>query len=222
MGWLLGGAVLPPAATSSPSSSIHLAAARVCKAYRQEPGQDVTESNRKQQKGTTMSDQIGDQPSHAGPSTDDRYIAHLWEYPQLTIAIFGIQAHTPEGYAVYETSGIPQQMEASLGNAEGLLGVRIFAEGNGGLQLQYWRSHEDLARFARTMPHTSWWKWLRHNQGKGFGFYHEIYQCRTAEAIFEAGTAPVGPGIFCTTSAVTGGEGRSQERQQQFLETAQP
>ena len=176
----------------------------------------------KQEKGTTLSDQMDDQLKRAVPPTDDRYIAHLWEYPQFTIAIFGIQAHTPEGYAVYEASGIPQQMEASLAQAEGLLGVRIFAEGNGGLQLQYWRSHEDLARFARTMPHTSWWKWLRHNQGKGFGFYHEIYQCRTAEAIFEAGTAPVGPGIFCTTSAVTGGEGRSQERQQQFLETAQP
>ena len=176
----------------------------------------------KQQKGTTMSDQMSDQPNHAVPPTDERYIAQLWEYPQLTIAIFGIQAHTPEGYALYEASGIPQQMEASLAQAEGLLGVRIFAEGNGGLQLQYWRSHEDLARFARTMPHTAWWKWLRRNQDKGFGFYHEIYQCRTAEAIFEAGTLPVGPGLFCTTSAVTGGEGRSQERQQQFLEAARP
>lgn len=178
----------------------------------------VAEHDGKYQKGTIMSDQ----PELAAPPTNDRYIAHLWEYPQLTVAIFGIQAHTSEGYALYEASGIPQQMEASLAKAEGLLGVRIFAEGNGGLQLQYWRSHDDLARFARTMPHTAWWKWLRRNQGMGFGFYHEIYQCRTAEAIFEAGTLPVGPALFCATSAVTGGEGRSQERQLQFLEAAVP
>ena len=72
------------------------------------------------------------------------------------------------------------------------------------------------------MPHTAWWKWLKRNQGKGLGFYHEIYQCRTAEAAFEAGTLPVGPALFCTTSAVTGSEGRSQERQRQFLEAARP
>jgi hypothetical protein len=165
---------------------------------------------------------MNDQPNHAALPADDRYIAHLWEYPQLTIAIFGIQVHTPGAGALYEASGIPQQMEASLANAEGLLGVRSFAEETGGLQLQYWRSHEDLARFARMMPHTAWWKWLKHNQGKGFGFYHEIYQCWTAEAIFEAGTVPLGPGLFCTTGAVTGGEGRSQERQRQFVEAARP
>jgi hypothetical protein len=98
----------------------------------------------------------------------------------------------------------------------------MFGESTGGLQLQYWRSHEDLARFARTMPHTAWWKWLNQNRGKGFGFYHEIYQCRTAEAIFEAGTLPLGPALFCTTSTVAGSEGRSQERQRQFLEVGRP
>jgi hypothetical protein len=165
---------------------------------------------------------MSDQPNHAVPPTDSTYIARLWEFPRLTIAIFGMQAHTPEAYALYEAAGIPQQMDASLATATGLLGVRTFEEGNTRSLLQYWRSHEDLARFARTMPHTAWWKWLKHNQGQGFGFYHEIYQCQTAEAIFEAGTLPVGPGLFCAPSAVTGGEGRSQERQQQFLEAARP
>lgn len=183
----------------------------------------MAEHNGKQQKGTAMSDQPNhpnqpNQPNHVAPPTDSTYIAHLWEYPQLTLAIFGIQALTPESGALYEESDIPQQMEASLAEAEGLLGVRIFGESTGGLQLQYWRSHEDLARFARTMPHTAWWKWLNQNRGKGVGFYHEIYQCRTAEAIFETGTIPLGPGLFCTTSAVAGSEGRSQERQRRFIE----
>lgn len=154
------------------------------------------------------------------PPSDSAYIAHLWEYPHLTVAIFGMQAHTPEGYAMYEAAGIPQQMEEALAHAEGLLCVRSFPEGNGGLQLQYWRSHEDLARFARQMPHTVWWKWLTDHRGQGFSFYHEIYQCKTAEAIFQVGSLPVGPATFCETSAVTGGEGRSQERQRRFADAA--
>jgi hypothetical protein len=152
--------------------------------------------------------------------TDSAYIAHLWEHPQLTLAIFGMQVHTPEGQALYEAAGIPQQMQEALAQAEGLLCVRDFPEGNGGLQLQYWRSHEDLARFARHLPHMAWWKWLNNHRGQGFGFYHEIYQCKTAEAVFETGTLPVGPALFCETSAVTDGEGRSQERQHRFIEVA--
>jgi hypothetical protein len=131
-----------------------------------------------------------------------------------------MQVHSPEAYAMYEAAGIPAQMEQALAQAEGLLAVRMFAEGNGGLQLQYWRSHDDLARFARQMPHTAWWKWLMNNVGRGFSFYHEIYQCQTAEAIFEVGTLPIGPARFCPTSAVVGGEGRSQERQQRFREAS--
>lgn len=152
------------------------------------------------------------------PPTDSAYIAHLWDYPQLTIALFGMQVQTGESYAMYEAAGIPKQMDEALAKAEGLLCVRDFSEGNGGLQLQYWRSHEDLDRFARQMPHMAWWKWLNNHEGQGFSFYHEIYQCKTAEAVFETGYSPVGPATFCQTSAVTGGEGRSQERQRRFTE----
>lgn len=157
-------------------------------------------------------------PAFPSPPTDSSYIAHLWQYPQLTIAIFGIHVLTPEGGALYTASGIDQQMEQTLTQAEGLLGVRFFSEGNGGMQLQYWRSHEDLARFARQMPHTAWWKWLNTHRGQGFTFYHEIYQCKTAEAVFELGMPPLGPATFCETSAVASGEGRSQERQRRFVE----
>lgn len=152
------------------------------------------------------------------PPTDSAYVAHLWDFPHLTLAIFGMQAQSPEGYALYEMAGIPAQMEEALAKAEGLLCVRFFPEGNGGIQLQYWRSHDDLARFARQMPHTAWWKWLMNHRGQGFSFFHEIYQCKTAEAIYEVGTSPVGPATFCVTSAGVSGEGRSEERQRQFVE----
>lgn len=158
--------------------------------------------------------------SNPAPPTDSAYIAHLWDYPQLTVAIFGMQVHTPEAGALYEAAGIAQQMEEALAQAEGLLGVRSFQEDTGGMQFQYWRSHADLARFARQMPHMEWWKWLNQHAGQGFGFYHEVYQCRTAEAIFEAGTLPLGPALFCEVSAVAGGEGRSEERQRRFAEAA--
>lgn len=102
------------------------------------------------------------------PPADSAYIAQLWDYPQLTIAIFGMQVHYPDAYAMYEAAGIPKQMEEALAKAEGLLCMRRFSEDNGGLQLQHWRSHEDLARFARQLPHTEWWKWLINNRGKGF------------------------------------------------------
>lgn len=154
------------------------------------------------------------------PPRDSAYIAHLWEYPQLTVAIFGIQANSAEGFALYEAAGIPAQMEEALRSAEGLLCVRFFAEGNGGVQLQYWRSHQDLSKFSRTMPHTAWWKWLTENRGRGFSFFHEIYQCRTAEAIYEVGSIPVGPATFATTSAVVSGKGLSQERQQRFVDAS--
>jgi MFS family permease len=182
---------------------------------------EITETS-STEKGSTMNEHPtqGTRATQATPPPDHTYIAHLWEYPQLTIALFGLQAQTPEAYARYEAAGIPEQMAASLAQAEGLLGLRSFQEGTTGSQLQYWRSHADLAHFARTMPHTAWWQWLNQHRGQGIGFYHEIYQCRTAEAIFEAGTLPVGPGIFCTTSRVTSGEGRSHERQRQFLDAA--
>lgn len=151
---------------------------------------------------------------------DSTYISHLWEYPELTVAIFGLQVQRQEMYAAYEEQNIPAQIEQSLAQAEGFLGMRSFQEGNGGVMLQYWRSNEDLARYSRQIPHTVWWKWLVDNRGKGLGFYHEIYQCKTAEAIYEEGTLPVGPATFCTNTAVEAGEGRSKERQRRFAEAA--
>jgi hypothetical protein len=88
----------------------------------------------------------------------------------------------------------------------------------GPLLLQYWRSYDDLDRWARTQPHAGWWKWLLDNSGEELGFYHEIYQAKTAEAVYERGTRPVGPALFCSMGTVPAGEGRSRQRQQRFAE----
>ena len=42
------------------------------------------------------------------------------------------------------------------------------------------------------------------------------YEPVFTEAIFERGTKPVGPALFCSLETVTPGEGRSRERQQRF------
>ena len=91
----------------------------------------------------------------------------------------------------------------------------------GPVLLQYWRSYDALDRWARKQPHSRWWRWLMEHEGKGIGFYHEIYQAKAAEAIYEEGTQPVGPALFCSLHPVKGGEGRSRDRQRQFTERSQ-
>jgi hypothetical protein len=156
----------------------------------------------------------GPEPPHTGA-----YIAQLWEHPHLCLAIFGVQYFTPEGRDLYISSGIGDELFASLGSGpEGLLLNRPLVGPDGPMLLQYWRSWTDLDRYARQIPHTRWWKWLVENCGSGISFYHEIYQPRAAEAIYERGCRAVGPALFCSTQAVRSGEGRSGERQGQFEE----
>lgn len=149
------------------------------------------------------------------------YIAHIWEHPNLCVAIFGVQFHTPAGQERFsEIQGeVHPALEAA--KAEGHLLTRPVPAEGGVLLIQYWRSYDDLDRWARMLPHMRWWRWLLQNAGPDLGFYHEIYQVKTAEAIFEKGCTPVGPALFTTTSPVVAGEGRSKERQQKFAGAAQ-
>ncbi len=153
---------------------------------------------------------------------DSASIAHLWEHPTLCIAIFGVQFHTPEGQERYGASGIPQAMDAALEEAKAvgfLHQERLMAE-NGGVLQQYWRSYEDIDRWSRLLPHMAWWRWLLDNAGTDVSFYHEIYQAKTAEAIYERGCRPVGAALIASTSAVTPGSNQSRQRQQRFAEAA--
>ena len=151
---------------------------------------------------------------------DSAYSAALWEHPALCVALFGIQFLSEEGRELYERSGIEQEMFEALERArdDGLLLNRPLMSPEGPLLMQYWRTYDDLDRWARRQPHSRWWRWLMEHIGRGVGFYHEIYQAKTAEAVYEEGTRPVGPAVFSTLERIKGGEGRSRERQQRFLE----
>jgi hypothetical protein len=159
-----------------------------------------------------------------GSSTgyDGATIAHLWEHPNLCIAIFGVQFHTPEGQQRYGESGITEEMGPALEKAKevGFLHQEYLMSEGSGVLLQYWRSYEDLDQWARQLPHMAWWRWLLENAGTDLSFYHEIYQVKTAEAIFERGCRPVGAAKIATTSTVVPGEGQSRQRQQRFAEAA--
>ncbi|NJK46008.1 MAG: DUF4188 domain-containing protein [Pleurocapsa sp. SU_196_0] len=146
-------------------------------------------------------------------------VARLWEHPHLCIALFGIQLRTEEANARYHASGIGSEMTKALevAHEHGLLHSRLMMSETGPVIMQYWRSHDDLNRWSRQQPHTRWWQWLRQNTDADFGVYHEIYQARTAEAIFFH-CQPVGPAAFCTLEP-TSTEGRSSERQARFEHT---
>jgi Domain of unknown function (DUF4188) len=155
---------------------------------------------------------------------DRAYIAVLWEHPDLCIALFGVQLLTDEGRRLYEESGINDEIVAALERArgEGLLLNRPLMSPEGPILFQYWRSYTELDQWARKQPHSRWWRWLMEHAGQGVGFYHEIYQAKSAEAIYEEGTRPVGPALFSATEPVKGGEGRSRERQRRFMEGGGP
>jgi hypothetical protein len=155
--------------------------------------------------------------------SESAYVAALWEHPRLCLALFGVQFFSEEGQRLYEAAGINQEMFAALEAArdEGLLLTRPMTTPEGPVLVQYWRSYDDLDRWSRKQPHSLWWRWLMENSGRGVGFYHEIYQAKTAEAIYEEGTRPVGPALFCSTPAVEGGKGHSRERQRRFAETSE-
>jgi len=150
------------------------------------------------------------------------YIAALWEYPNLCISIFGVQLSSEEGARLYSEAGIDAEVMPALHAAgeDGLLLVRPMMSEEGQFLMQYWRSYEDMDRWARKLPHARWWQWLRHNQSNGVSFYHELYVAKSAEAIYTEGMRPVGPAVFCSTEPARGSDGRSKDRQRKFVESA--
>lgn len=153
---------------------------------------------------------------------DGAYVAALWEHPALCVALFGVQFRTEAGRHLYEEARIDAEMTTALETArgEGLLLHRALMSPEGPVFMQYWQSYDVLDRWARKQPHSRWWRWLLEHQ-RAIGFYHEIYQVKAAEAIYEEGTRPVGPALFSSLRRVKGGEGHSRDRQGQFMEEVQ-
>lgn len=84
------------------------------------------------------------------PPPADAYVAALWEYPTLCIALFGVQFLSPEAQRLYEEAGIDNEMAQALEKArdQGLLLNRPLVSPEGPVLLQYWRSYDALDRWA--------------------------------------------------------------------------
>ncbi|HLW49155.1 MAG TPA: phenylacetaldoxime dehydratase family protein [bacterium] len=164
---------------------------------------------------------MAEMTSAGRPPEDTAFVAALWEHPTLCVALFGVQFLNDEGRKLYQESGIDREMVHALEAARtaGLLLNRPLMSPEGPLLMQYWQSYDALDRWARQQPHSRWWRWLMEHEGS-VGFYHEIYQPKAAEAIYERGTRPVGPALFSTLERVKAGEGHSRARQQRFFESA--
>lgn len=92
----------------------------------------------------------------------------------------------------------------------GLLGYRQ-ALGPSPLLVQYWRSFDDLARFARDTddPHLEPWRQFNRRVGASgdVGIWHETYRVPTSAVESIYGNMPVS-GLAAATSSVPIGRGR--------------
>jgi hypothetical protein len=86
------------------------------------------------------------------------------------------------------------------------------------VMVQYWRSFEDLERYARAKDREHWPAWVAFNRrvgaaGGDVGIWHETY--RVAPGMWEtiyAGMPPIGLGKATTLVPVRAGRNRSRER----------
>ena len=98
---------------------------------------------------------------------------------------------------------------------KGFLGARAFLYWRGGMLVQYWRSFEDLERFARSKDDPHMKAWQRFNKAVGadgsVGIFHETYMVQAGqyEAIY--GNMPVF-GLAEATKHVTIAERRQSAR----------
>jgi hypothetical protein len=104
-----------------------------------------------------------------------------------------MRAHTWKGMTTM-VKFLPQVRKAVLQQPDGLLAhdYWFYSPRHVGVR-QYWRDFEALESWARTEPHSRWWREFLRDPG-GAGFYHEAYTRRgTMEGMYvEMDTAPVG------------------------------
>lgn len=101
---------------------------------------------------------------------------------------------------------------------KGFLGGELFFYGRGVMLMQYWRSFEDLERFARDRNDPHFAAWQRFNKRVGYskgmvGIFHETYQIDPGKSEAIYGNMPVF-GLAAATQHVraTGGLATARRR----------
>jgi hypothetical protein len=145
-------------------------------------------------------------------SAVNRQTVDLSAYPDLVVIYLGMRVNTFKGLKTVFGLG-PQISQAVADKPEGLLLHEsiFFSLRHIGMR-QYWRDFESMEAWARTFPHTQWWKaFLRDSAGTGF--WHETYCLRGGiEAIYDDMALPTGMMRFASLQPARGGLFSARQR----------
>ncbi len=140
------------------------------------------------------------------PTPVERRTVDLSGYPDLVVIYLGMQVRTLTGLKRLASLG-PQIQKSVDAKPDGLLLHEYMLFGLLPLHVgmrQYWRDFESLERWARALPHQSWWHEFVRDSG-GTGFWHEAYFMRGGmEAIYDDLLGPVGFAKFAPVRAAQG------------------
>lgn len=137
----------------------------------------------------------------------DRRTVSLSQFPDLVVIYLGMRVNAITGIKTLFGFG-PKISNSVNAKPEGLLRHENFLFSlfppHAGMR-QYWRSFDDLERWARSEPHREWWKQFLRDSG-GTGFWHETYFIRGGmEAVYDDIPKPLGFSAFAPVEAARGG-----------------
>ncbi len=127
-----------------------------------------------------------------------RETVDLSAYPDLVVIYLGMQARSLRGVGTILKLG-PQIQKAVEAKPDGLLLHENLLFSLVPLHVgmrQYWRSFDELEKWAKLLPHQTWWQNFLKDPG-GTGFWHETYFRRGGiEAIYDATGSRIGLSAF--------------------------
>ncbi len=154
----------------------------------------------------------------------ERATVDLSAYPDLVVIYLGMRVRSPRGLVTVFRLG-PQIAKAVAAKPDGLLLHERMWWGLVPLHVgmrQYWRDFDSLERWARTLPHESWWRTFLRDSG-GTGFWHETYLLRGGmEAIYDDLPEPLGLAAFAPTRSARGRMFSARSRAERDGEPASP
>src|SRR5260370_7749981 len=107
----------------------------------------------------------------------NRRAVDLSAYPDLVVIYLGMRVNTFTGIKTVLGLG-PQISKAVADKPDGLLlHESVFYSLRHIGMRQYWRDFESMETWARSLPHTKWWKPFLRDSG-GTRFCHETYSIR--------------------------------------------
>lgn len=124
----------------------------------------------------------------------ERRTVDLSGFPDLVVIYLGMRVNAVTGLKTLLGLG-PEIAKSAGQKPEGLLSHEFFLLSlfppHIGIR-QYWRDFDSLEQWARSEPHSRWWKNFLRKSG-GTGFWHETYSMQGGiEAIYDDVGVPLG------------------------------